>query len=480
MDTVTVFLAAGGRCKKAELQAGRGYAELRRLYLEAFYVKEERDVPSITEEALNPGSFSLRHMRYGVAYEGWGPEDVYPGAVFEVKDPVLEDEAALKAEFIEHLKRNKGLGTAFLDHLGDTGEAKSPVTPPPWQELGAEAEAAAGPQTFKEKVWVLMDDPTSSTPAMLLTVFNILLIVFSTITFCMETLPWYYDHDASTSSVWYIMEAVCIAIFSADLLVRTLSCPDKWEFFGDTMNCIDVIAIMPFYLEAILGAIMGDVEIPGLAVFRVIRLVRVFRLFKVSRGSLMVFVDTMTNSAKPLYMLIFFTSLAMIVFSSLIYYAERGVWNEDLELWMRELLYMCRIDVNVADAAGLAPADFPVSSWVPHSGLDQACYLLDPQPAGVAAERVAFMCPYSFDRGGCTKFYEQSPFDSIPGCFWWCMVTMTTVGYGDMYPTLWYGKFLAIIVMLIGMLVIALPITVIGSNFSQVFKSSVLETEDDE
>ena len=119
------------------------------------------------------------------------------------------------------------------------------------------------------------------------------------------------------------MEAVCISIFTLEAIVRVLSCPDKREYFGDALNIIDLVAIFPFYLEAALQ----DVEVPGLAVFRVIRLVRVFRLFKVSRGSLMVFVHTMRNSSKPLYMLIFFTSLAMIVFSSLIYYAERGEWN---------------------------------------------------------------------------------------------------------------------------------------------------------
>ena len=70
----------------------------------------------------------------------------------------------------------------------------------------------------------------------------------------------------------------------------------------------------------------------------------------------------------------------------------------------------------------------------------------------------------------CRPVYEESPFESIPAACWWCIVTMTTVGYGDMYPTGWIGKLLGCVVMMFGILVIALPITVIGSNFAVVYK----------
>ena len=58
--------------------------------------------------------------------------------------------------------------------------------------------------------------------------------------------------------------------------------------------------------------------------------------------------------------------------------------------------------------------------------------------------------------------------------YWFSLVSITTVGYGDVVPTQPLGKILAAIVMIFGILVIALPITVIGSNFSNMVEPSHL------
>jgi len=61
-------------------------------------------------------------------------------------------------------------------------------------------------------------------------------------------------------------------------------------------------------------------------------------------------------------------------------------------------------------------------------------------------------------------FIEPGTFESIPKALWWAAATMTTVGYGDIYPVTFVGRILGAFVMALGIAFIALPTAVIGSS----------------
>lgn len=237
----------------------------------------------------------------------------------------------------------------------------------------------------------------------------ILLIIVATAGFVLETVPEYRRPAKRMSpNPFSLLESICIIMFTVEIAAK-IACQPLLEgsyvravlnWFKQGMNIIDLIAILPWYLELILGGGAG-----ALAVLRSVRLVRVFRIFKLGRynTSAQLFKNALWRSAQPLSLLFYFMFIANILFASAMYYVEE----------LGE-------DVNPGDDDGLPAA----------------------------------------------------PFDSIPRAMYWCMVTMTTVGYGDMYPITLFGRMLAVMTMLAGIVVIALPITLIGSNFVDEYRRS--------
>ena len=61
---------------------------------------------------------------------------------------------------------------------------------------------------------------------------------------------------------------------------------------------------------------------------------------------------------------------------------------------------------------------------------------------------------------------QPDVFSSIPSSLWWGAITLTTVGYGDIYPKTVLGKFIAAIIAVLGIGLFALPAGIIASGFA--------------
>ena len=65
---------------------------------------------------------------------------------------------------------------------------------------------------------------------------------------------------------------------------------------------------------------------------------------------------------------------------------------------------------------------------------------------------------------------QPDAFGSIPSSMWWAMVTLTTVGYGDVTPITPLGKFFGALIALIGVGMVALPTGILASGFANAFR----------
>lgn len=295
-------------------------------------------------------------------------------------------------------------------------------------------------QTIKPKIWLLMDEPYSSHYAKFIAVMSVFFICVSIVSFCLKTHPnmrvpnivnrtieqinysppvnlsqyavnqnvaryskgkgppggyppaWILDKvKTDAHAAFFYIESVCNAWFTFEIVIRFVVNPRKLDFARDPINIIDFIATMSFYGDMLLQYLAADLENADiLDFFSIIRILRLFKLTRHSRG-LKILIHTFKASAKELALLVFFLVLGIVIFASLVYYAER-------------------LGVN-----------------------------------------------------------PKNDFTSIPEGLWWAIVTMTTVGYGDMVPKTYVGMLVGALCALAGVLTIGLPVPVIVSNFTMFY-----------
>ncbi len=108
------------------------------------------------------------------------------------------------------------------------------------------------PTTKREILWAIVDDPTYSELSRLVSTVIMTLIMISCMSFILENDPNLKKIEGG-KQVFQVIETVCVIIFSVEFALRVSSTPDYCAFFTDLLNWIDLIAVLPFYLQLVLS-----------------------------------------------------------------------------------------------------------------------------------------------------------------------------------------------------------------------------------
>jgi voltage-gated potassium channel Kch len=66
---------------------------------------------------------------------------------------------------------------------------------------------------------------------------------------------------------------------------------------------------------------------------------------------------------------------------------------------------------------------------------------------------------------------HRKTFTSIPHSFWWALITMTTVGYGDMYPVTEWGYVIGSLTAMSGLLMIGFSVPILVNSFIMYYQN---------
>lgn len=211
--------------------------------------------------------------------------------------------------------------------------------------------------SIRESLWNAFENPQSGTMALVfyyVTGFFIAVSVGANICETLETtvetpnpkilktqtLGEKYKHE------FFSLDTACVAIFTTEYFLRLYAAPSRCDyarsvspqarpisphqfemisianFLFKVMSVIDVVAIFPYYISLV---IVTNDEVSG--AFVTLRVFRVFRIFKFSRHSagLRILGMTLQSCVSELGFMLFSLSMAVIIFATIMYYAEKNV-----------------------------------------------------------------------------------------------------------------------------------------------------------
>ena len=308
-------------------------------------------------------------------------------------------------------------------------------------------------------IFVTLEHPRSSRLAWYISLFLVACILLNSISFIISTIPSLFHYPASCANpictpgpdtactkvicppednkiIWYL-ELVTIAIFTVDYILRVSCVPpvpvdlvfprsleytidgrlkDRSRYYRMSiwrkvtkyimsgLNIIDLVSIVPYYISLFVGQ-----KLPVLRMLRFLRFLLIFKLGRRFREAGAIISRTLRASLPALLIFLFLTTVMAVTFGSVMYFFEGGVFS--------------------------VTPEFPAGGF------------LRPNTRNTAL--------------------EKSPFVSIITGIYWYIVNTTTLGNAALYPTTSGGRIASCFIAYCGLLSLALPITIIGQNFSQ-------------
>ncbi|KAE9400591.1 voltage-gated potassium channel [Gymnopus androsaceus JB14] len=258
---------------------------------------------------------------------------------------------------------------------------------------------------WKRDLFSLLEQPNSSVGAFLIHFLMTFFILVSAVVTVLETVPAFHSINPQ---IWFGIETTLVALFTVEYIARCTAWSSSWpsllkwmiSFYG----VIDLLSVLPYFIEIIMQ--QDTAVFFRFSILRMFRLLRVFRPFRYNHTILLtieVMYLSVRRSQHALLAIGFFVFMLLTIFSTLLYFAERGTWDTTLETFINS----------------------------------------DGDP---------------------------TQFASIPAAAWFVLVTITTVGYGEITPRSILGRLVTLPLLVFGLLLIALPSFVLGREFSIVWE----------
>jgi voltage-gated potassium channel len=240
------------------------------------------------------------------------------------------------------------------------------------------------------------------------------LIFISCLLLALDTIP---EVAANYEHSFFVVEWISVSIFTLDYIGHLTFSEKKWKYAFTVWGVIDLLSILPSYLM-----LLNLTALQGSKVLRLLRVARVLRVLKLAR--------MVTSSGRSTNPVLDNLKIYFIVLFSVLMISSTAMFFVEGELYSPETIAAGQQALDAKAAPGAEPEKYMPT---------------DPVTGNAIPEDKRF-------------------FTSIPTAMWWCIVTLTTTGYGDMFPVTVGGRLVAAVTMLLGLVLFGILLNVIGNT----------------